>query len=258
LVYYGYRFYNASVGRWSSRDPIQEEAFTVLVSDDSGSFPEGEVDGEVTGPSYVFVSNCAVSQTDALGLWPSSSPWYGRFINLGTAIPTTHENANIRTIPGTATDTMILNMATVFVDNGQGQQDPALSYQHAMRAPHQSKAIARALANLWAKRNMIAAQKAYCGCGEMDHVAALWDFGLALHTVQDSTSPAHHGFQVWHGLAPQWLAAATWHVAREAFDPGSGSNLDKASKWLWSFMKCPAPALPNDFFIFPADQEKIW
>ena len=30
LVYYGYRYYGASAGRWLSRDPIAEAGFTML------------------------------------------------------------------------------------------------------------------------------------------------------------------------------------------------------------------------------------
>lgn len=70
-----------------------------------------------------------------------------------------------------------------------------------------------------------------------------------------TTCPPHHGFQVWHGVGD---ARALWHVEQEFFDPGSGSNLDRATRWLWSFIKCPAPKLPSDFFTFPADHEQVW
>ena len=69
---------------------------------------------------------------------------------------------------------------------------------------------------------------------------------MALHTIQDSTSPAHHGFQVWHG--GRNYAAAIVHVLEEDFDPGTGSQLDGATQWLWTFFHCPAPQLPPDFF----------
>jgi len=65
-------------------------------------------------------------------------------------------------------------------------------------------------------------------------------------TIQDSTSPAHHGFQVWYDDDPEALD----HVRREDFDPGAGSRLDKATAWLWTFFVCnnPPTALPSDFF----------
>jgi hypothetical protein len=81
-------------------------------------------------------------------------------------------------------------------------------------------------------------------------VAAI-NFGLALHTVQDATSPAHHGFQTWHGLDGTWNKYLAYvHLQEENFDPGSGSHLDKATAWLLTFLKCKdsAPPLPNDFF----------
>jgi RHS repeat-associated protein len=47
LVYYGYRYYSASTGRWINRDPIEEQ--------------HGQ-------GSYVFVANSAISDYDVLGL----------------------------------------------------------------------------------------------------------------------------------------------------------------------------------------------
>ena len=31
------------------------------------------------------------------------------------------------------------------------------------------------------------------------HPPGEWRVGLGLHTLQDATSPAHNGFQVWNG-----------------------------------------------------------
>jgi RHS repeat-associated protein len=249
LVYYGVRYLKTSSGGWLSRDPINEIGFKLLET--------GEGDGDddiyphsMEGNLYRFVKNDPISRNDGLGLWPSASPWYGRFLNMGFAIPLTHENSDRRALPLAASDVGIVDAASVFVDNGQGT---AQSYQHAMRAPGQSKAAARAAANAWVTQNLKAAQQNWCTCGAMNHPVALWHFGLALHTVQDSTSPAHYGFQVWHGLAPQWWPADADHVAKEAWDPGAGSNLDKATAWLWSFMTCPSPPLPADYFIFNED-----
>jgi RHS repeat-associated protein len=59
LLYYGYRYYQPSTGRWLSRDPIGETAFSSL---------------------YMFVGNMAVSTIDLLGLadmrMPSSEIGY--------------------------------------------------------------------------------------------------------------------------------------------------------------------------------------
>jgi RHS repeat-associated protein len=252
LVYYGLRYLKTSTGGWLSRDPVDEIGFNLLETGDGDG--DDDVDPHtLEGNPYRFVKNDPISRNDAFGLWPSASPWYGRFINLGFPIPLTHENSDARVLTSSlaAGEVGIVDAASVFVDNGQGT---AQSYQHAMRAPGQSKAAARAAANAWVTQNLTAAQKNWCTCGAMNHPVALWFFGMALHTVQDSTSPAHHGFQQWDGLSgPINLALAISHVQKEDWDPGAGSNLDKATAWLWSFMKCPPPALPTDFFPFKAD-----
>lgn len=246
LVYYGYRYYNPSTGRWLSRDPLLSKS---VHEDDSE--PDEVVDTE--NGQMVFVNNDPISQIDAFGLWPSASPWYGMLINGGTFIPFTHENANNRVIPGSSSDIATLNAATVFVDGDQGASYESTA-KHAMSSPGEPKQLARVMANLWVAKTLTMAQQNLCPCTGGNRQTALWYFGLALHTVQNSTSPAHHGFQKWRGLST--LAdrvLAIHHVARECFDPGTGSNLDKATAWLWSFLQCPAPSLPPDFFMFPAD-----
>jgi hypothetical protein len=136
----------------------------------------------------------------------------------------------------------ILKAATVEVD---ADQDTLFSYRHAMSAPGQSTSQARALANGFVKFHLMAARFYLCRC-DPNRDEALHQFGLALHTIQDSTSPAHHGFQVWYDDTPEALD----HVRREDFDPGAGSRLDNATAWLWTFFVCnnPPTPLPSDFF----------
>jgi len=54
LLYYGYRYYNASTGRWPSRDPIEEQAGINL---------------------YGFASNDQLNIVDLFGLLGVSDPW---------------------------------------------------------------------------------------------------------------------------------------------------------------------------------------
>ena len=61
LLYYGYRYYNASTGRWLSRDPINE-AGQKLIAEDNGRLRVGE---ELN--LYSFVGNLPVSRWDLLG-----------------------------------------------------------------------------------------------------------------------------------------------------------------------------------------------
>jgi len=251
LIYYGVRYYRPETGSWLSKDLVNELGFKLAQLDDA--FGDDDLQLYDEGNCYRYVRNNPLSKIDAIRLWPSASPFFGRFLNSGFALPLTHENSDKRVLPLTASDVHTVDAASVFVDEAQGVGQ---SFQHAMRAPGESKDIARSKANAWIRQNLIAARSYWCSCNPMDHEVALWYFGLALHTIQDSTSPAHHGFQIWRGLTSNpatWLEAEH-HVAKETWDPGTGSNLDGATGWLWSFMTCPGPVLPSDFFIFDADE----
>jgi hypothetical protein len=199
------------------------------------------------------VNNNPITETDALGLWPSSSPFLGFLIN-GHAIPLTHQNANQASLPISGGDLIMVNAATKFVDTFQKTGD---SYMHAMKAPHQDGGAAKLLANAFVKTHLIAAESELCGCpGDRDK--ALFDFGMALHTVQDSTSPAHNTpqneFKTWDGTI-HWIKALP-HVKHEDFDPGPGSALYRATADFWKYFQCinSAPALPDNFFTWGTDQ----
>ena len=93
-----------------------------------------------------------------------------------------------------------------------------------------------------------AAQKLLCTpCAQLGtaRFMALFQFGQALHTIQDYTSPVHH-FTVWRG----GTLAGIEHSLGEYWDPRPQSKLDKATKWFWSFFECEygSPPWPDDFF----------
>lgn len=147
-------------------------------------------------------------------------------------------------LPDRVRAALILTYATLDVDEHQSLRD---SYMHAMRAPFQSKATARRRANGFVRGHLLAAERLLCDC-QPHWDQALYEFGTALHTVQDATSPAHAGFQTWFGF---WNPIRAYlHVRKEGFDPGPDSGLDDATIWLWTFFVCKdqAPALPQDFF----------
>lgn len=71
-----------------------------------------------------------------------------------------------------------------------------------------------------------------------DRDLALFEFGLGLHTLQDSTSPTHRGFQVWTGS--ETLLDEVAHVSRELWDYHStfgDSNLDVVTRNAWEWFK---------------------
>jgi len=91
-----------------------------------------------------------------------------------------------------------------------------------MRAPGQSIADARKKANEFVREKFALAWK-YKAQGDKER--SLYEFGLALHTLQDSTSPSHFNFPVWAGLdKTPWLALGA-HGGPERNYPGDDSDL---------------------------------
>jgi RHS repeat-associated protein len=62
LLYYGYRYYNASTGRWLSRDPINEPGCKALLAPKPGKLRLAEEENP-----YKFVNNNGVNAWDKLG-----------------------------------------------------------------------------------------------------------------------------------------------------------------------------------------------
>jgi RHS repeat-associated protein len=239
LVYYGYRYYNASVGRWLSRDPIHDAGFRLITD---GAY---QAHAHITESPNGFLVNNPLIHFDSLGLWSSS---YGYYAGTLIGLTPVHQRAIRRAI----TDLVgfeydILDAAQVKVDN---DQSPELSYEHAMRdgLANQPESAARTLANRFVRTHLVQAQKLLCQC-KPDLEKALDHFGMALHTIQDFTSPPHTGFQPWYGTRGH-TEEALKHLFAEAYDPGSGSHLDIATSWFWTFFACPtsAPRMPTDFF----------
>jgi hypothetical protein len=72
---------------------------------------------------------------------------------------------------------------------------------------------------------------------------ALFNLGVALHTLQDATSPAHAGFQIWTGK--ESLTEQISHVTQELMYPGKDSNLQKTTDWFINMFFLQQP-LPNE------------
>jgi RHS repeat-associated protein len=243
-IYWKNRYYDWSTGRFLARDPSEEPGSLLMTEDviEQSADSDAENDGNLNR----FVNNNPINETDALGLWPSSSPFLGILL-VGHRIPLTHQNANASIMSGS--DLQIVNNATVFVDTFQSTGD---SYMHAMKGPGQDGGAAKALANAFVKQHLIAAESELCGC-QADRNAALQDFGIALHTIQDSTSPAHNtpqnDFKVWDGES-HWIKALR-HVIHEDFDPGTGSALYRATAYAWTtYFKCIKGSDPHNRIFF--------
>ena len=89
----------------------------------------------------------------------------------------------------------ILNAATEWADKSE-HQGGGSDYMHAIRNPSQTVEQARDLADKWV-RTLFEAAKTLLSNGNTD--AAYFTFGVGFHALQDATSPAHAGFQLWTG-----------------------------------------------------------
>jgi hypothetical protein len=114
----------------------------------------------------------------------------------------------------------ILARAQVHADQPKFQT-PQFAFRHAMRCPSQTVDEALVLANSFIRQQF---KRAWAAPTRFE---ALFEFGVGLHTIQDSTSPAHTGFQVWSG--EEGLAEQAQHVHQEMLDPGPGSALHRAT-----------------------------
>ena len=72
FLYYGYRYYNPSTGRWLSRDPILEHAFEVY------SVRDKQIDDNEEFNCYSFVDNAPITEIDYVGLAPCSPTMVGK------------------------------------------------------------------------------------------------------------------------------------------------------------------------------------
>jgi RHS repeat-associated protein len=200
-----YRAYDYDLGRWLSRDPLGE-MFDIN--------------------NYRFVYNSPIDYVDVKGLWP-------------TAI---HHQIIDNTFPNLSeNDRAILKKASDKADGPIGQ-DPTFSYTHAMRSPWQSPEEARSLYLDFISGQISkahAAQVNWCKEGKSGYSPdALYDIGLVLHAVADSTSPSHASFQEWNPMDPSsWLNDFYLHELQESVI--SYAEMEKTKSLLRQFFNVP-------------------
>ena len=123
-------------------------------------------------------------------------------------------------------------------------QDSASTHRHAMSRDGQSVEEARAEANTFVRKQFDRAWNA------PTRTDALFEFGIALHAIQDSTSPSHGGFQRWTGH--ETFGEQVEHVRREMVNPGENSHLFDATREAWKWFN--QRQLPRgDLFRFGCD-----
>jgi RHS repeat-associated protein len=216
LTYLEHRFYDPVVGRFLSIDP-------------RGLSPRN---GENFN-RYWYANNNPYRFTDPDGRWASQKGFYvhQRVTHLLLSRYVDYDSMHW------------LNHAHVIADAPRFQ-GPDSSFRHAMRNGQQTVAEARQMANDFVRAQF---EKAW---NAPTYRQSLVEFGIALHTLQDSTSPAHGGFQVWTG--EETFGEQYDHVEQELENPGEGSELYRVTRdaWKWFTEK----KLPEgDLFTYGVD-----
>ena len=175
---------------------------------------------------YAYVANDPVNFSDPLGQWPTRYGW------------DTHQESARRVLNDRLTpeELKMLTDGIYEADNDEYQTVPN-SHRHAMTPGDESKTDARKKANDFVRDMLNKARNATSVADAMKYLS------YAMHAMQDATSPAHAGFRKYYG-GKRELAG---HVWEELFDPGAGSNLDKATEMAYKYYKGELP-MPKDFF----------
>ena len=210
------RDYNPVTGRYVQSDPIG-------------------FDGGVNG--FGYVGGSPINLVDKNGLWASWGLWK------------VHQKINNKilgsSIYGIELDDYwldnMINPASEYIDSKQFQASE-YSYLHAMRGKLNSSKYSRLLSDGEARNRANAFVRdrfniAYEAIDNWDWYNAYWYFGQALHTLQDATSPAHEGFQIWRGSKEEGISGWIQHVSQEAtLNQVVGTNLEyitwQAYDWL--------------------------
>jgi RHS repeat-associated protein len=194
LDYFGARYYGSNMGRFMSVDP---SGFSI----------------HKTNPQswnrYTSTLNNPLRYIDTNGKWPTDI----------------HNQIIVRAFPGLSPQQrQILMGASRNVDR-IANQTRAHNHNHAMRSPGENPANARAAINEVIQNRENAAQRAQNRTPEnvgQINVCAMNEFGQALHTAEDRTSPAHSDAngnpREWNEIptTPSEVKAAHQHGDEEA------------------------------------------
>jgi RHS repeat-associated protein len=188
LDYFGARYYGSSMGRFMSPDPSNLGVDIYL--------PQ-------TWNRYAYVVNNPLSLVDKNGLWPTRI----------------HEQIIDNAFPGlTPGMRQALKNASYDMDHKAGAQETVNAPEHAMSEgdwadDNHVQRTADFINNSEAAATDAQAQWSDMGAANISPVALL-QFGNALHTISDGTSPSHEGGQPWDGV---WHLSSAWHWAREQY-----------------------------------------
>jgi len=182
LFYNRYRYYDPRVGRYTTQDPIG-------------------LRGGVN--AYAYSKNLPLNIFDSNGLWPSQ---YGFYV---------HQMASKALLPNGPIDIGMVNLGQEWADSSINQiADKAFMHAMRNRDTNESSAAACNKANAFMKKIM---QQSFEEKKNGNTKSSSFLFGVALHVLQDATSPAHMGFQAWgNHESPADVAG---HIGNELIPP---------------------------------------
>lgn len=219
LLYYRARWYDPQVGRFISEDPIGL----------SGGINQ-----------FVYVENNPILHADSQGEWPSMGPLK------------VHQSIIRRVLGGIVTPDELRILMQEQEDFDRGTQDEVYAHMHAMSRRGEDRQDARRKANRFIRQQICIARRLAANGHMSDAMRNLAD---AIHTLQDSTSPAHANFAAaWDPTWGQMLNHLP-HDYDESFDPGSGSVADEQTLKAWKYFAGEL-AMPADFFVNDFDINK--
>jgi RHS repeat-associated protein len=182
------RQYDPNIGRFTSRDPV-----------------DGKFEEPLTLHKYLYCTNNPINKIDPTGLW--SPDIHEQIIN--DAFSNRFSTKGMR----------FIREGSEYADTFQGIED---SYIHAMRAGRSNENVqsveeARKLMQVFINLHLFAYEcfRSYGSSAYREF--ALFNLGMAMHPIMDSTSPAHENFAIWRGRKIDWVT----HYAAE---PGSISS----------------------------------
>ncbi|HLX91558.1 MAG TPA: RHS repeat-associated core domain-containing protein, partial [Puia sp.] len=138
-----------------------------------------------------------------------------------------------------------MNQGTVWADSKKNQTSPN-SYMHAMSDGRHRQPVEEAdlEANNHVRKYWALARAAQAKGNEFE---AYRNLGIAIHPLQDATSPAHHGFQPWD--EDESFEEKVRHTLKENKYPGPTSNLQKVTNtYVDLFMNSRLPLPEGDLF----------
>ena len=172
--------------------------------------------------TYAYAEGNPVMKKDEMGLWASNKAAY-----LLGGYPI-HQSINNQVF-GHSWKARIFNDMSVAVDTYKERAND--SYFHAMKSINRSRSWSVALSTQHVKSGFGVA-RTYINRG--DGRNAYRTLGWVLHTMQDSTSPAHKYFQEWNG-ATYHYHFSTWanHVRKEMYFWQVNGGVTRATRWVW-------------------------